>query len=251
MKFLEAQMVGAPASQQGLWVRIPLRGICAGIPLAQNLFHDLSQSLYRTGQLVADLLGIGLSGWNRKNNRGERNVISPLTPQRIAALGTTIADAALELETALRELSVEADAQLAAAAEAFVAAHAPTVGGPPHERLMVDYVDARKTLVEAAIAASNIAERTERATTLRAKCDWWRDPQGRQISGDMSAVCSRHKHPGTLWIEANRDKLPPNTWLAVNADGIVAQDTNRDNVVARLRELGLDDTDVMFEFVNG
>ena len=110
------------------------------------------------------------------------------TPDRIAQLGTTIADATEELERIFRELSTEADAQLALAAAGFLAQHGNAETNNP---LLASYAAARKRLHDAGVASSNIAELTGRSSTVRGQCAWWdRLMATRQQGNDIRSVCS-------------------------------------------------------------
>lgn len=114
-------------------------------------------------------------------------MIDNTTPDRIAALGATIASAAEEMERTFRELSTVADAQLAAAAAAFIAEHGDTSKGP----LYASYAEAHAALLKASVAAANIRELGQRSTTLRSKCGWWTGLNGRgQQAGDIRHVCA-------------------------------------------------------------
>lgn len=111
------------------------------------------------------------------------------TPDRIAQLGTTIADATAELEQLFRALSAEADAQLAQAAQAFLEQH----GNPTdtNRTLLASYVEARGRLLAASVAAGNIADLSKRSTTARHQGAWWGSLMGsRSVANDVRAVCS-------------------------------------------------------------
>lgn len=109
------------------------------------------------------------------------------TPDRIAELGTTIANAAEEMERIFRELSKEADAQLALAAQGFLEQHGNDATRNP---LLAGYAEARARLLKASVAAGNIAELQGRGTTLRSKCSWWSGlMDSRQQAGDIRLVC--------------------------------------------------------------
>lgn len=119
-------------------------------------------------------------------------MIDNTTTERIAQLGATIASSSEELERLFRDLSAEADGQLAAAAAAFVAEHGDTSKGP----LFASYADAHAALLKAAVAASNIREMAARATTLRSKCTWWSGVCGRgQMGNDIRHVCQTATPP--------------------------------------------------------
>lgn len=99
-------------------------------------------------------------------------MINDKTQNRMAELGAIIANASEELAQLLREVSEEADNQMAAAAAAFVAEHGKDNGGVSN-RIMASYRDAHRKLLDASVHASNIHEMAERANTLRHKCEWW------------------------------------------------------------------------------
>ena len=100
-------------------------------------------------------------------------MINENTQNRVAELGEIIANASEELAQLLRDISTEADEQLAAAAAMYVAEHGKDNGGIAN-RLMSSYRQAHRGLLDASVNASNIQEMAERANTLRSKCDWWK-----------------------------------------------------------------------------
>lgn len=122
-------------------------------------------------------------------------MIDHKTPARIQELGDQIAAAALELEQIYRDLSTEADAKMAVAAQAFLTAHAD------RQPLHATYRAAHDGLLHASIAASNIRETAERAVTLRSRSTPWGGQQSRQHIKDLTLVCGQD--PATVNLQAH------------------------------------------------
>jgi hypothetical protein len=57
------------------------------------------------------------------------------------------------------------------------------------------------------------------------------------------------RHPGSNWIEAHRNSLPDNQWVAANAAGAVAMDPTIDGLMGQLRAKDLHPADVAIAFV--
>ncbi len=112
-------------------------------------------------------------------------MINDKTQNRMAELGEIIANASEELAQLLREVSEEADKQLAAASAEFLAEHGKDNGGVSN-RLMASYREAHRKLLDASVHASNIHEMAERANTLRHKCDWWKVLSGLKNADDRT-----------------------------------------------------------------
>ena len=193
-------------------------------------------------------------------------MITDKSPDRIAQLGQTIADAAGELETIFLELEREADAQLAAAAGNFIIEHARL--RPVH----ASNADSKVALLKAAVAASNITDLVLRSTTLRAKCDWWRNvlSGSRQQAEDVRRVCAQtpkvwrddapsapvddapaenERHPGSVWIDEHYGELPVGEWVAAGKDGLVAHDPSPETLNTRVADAGLTPDKVAIAYI--
>lgn len=112
-------------------------------------------------------------------------MINDKTAARILELGQNLWAAGDELNRVFGELSSEADAQLAATAQAFVTQYATNNSPVWHA-----YVDAHKALLKAAVAAANIRDMAERANSLSGKTAFWANIGGRgQVPSDIRHVC--------------------------------------------------------------
>lgn len=45
------------------------------------------------------------------------------------------------------------------------------------------------------------------------------------------------QHPGSVWIDNNREKLKNNFWVAANESGLVADDKTMDGLVEKLNNI--------------
>jgi hypothetical protein len=119
------------------------------------------------------------------------SIINQGTPSRVQELGRTLWSAAEELERIFRELSAEADGQLAIAAAAFVEAQ------KNRQPVFKPYIDARRELTRAAAAASNIDGLQNQTTSLRGSCAFWAnmaesmDRHRGRHNDEITAVCER------------------------------------------------------------
>ena len=119
------------------------------------------------------------------------SIITQSTPTRVQELGRTLWSAAEELEIIFRELSAEADGQLAIAAAAFVEAQ------KDRQPVFKPYVDARRELTRAAAAASNIDGLKGQTTSLRASCAFWAnmaesmDKHRGRHNDEITTVCEK------------------------------------------------------------
>ncbi|MGD9681075.1 MAG: hypothetical protein AB7W16_07825 [Candidatus Obscuribacterales bacterium] len=103
---------------------------------------------------------------------------------RINELGAIIANSAEEIERLIRQLSRDADAVMAETAARFLELHQSGV-----KPIMADYHNAHERLVKAAIAASNMREKANRASTLRHRCGPWADGgSSRQERSDIEFI---------------------------------------------------------------
>lgn len=57
------------------------------------------------------------------------------------------------------------------------------------------------------------------------------------------------KHPGSLWLDDNRDNLPNNEWAAAGKDGLVATDPTIDGLNKKVTELGVRLEDICIAFI--
>jgi hypothetical protein len=56
-------------------------------------------------------------------------------------------------------------------------------------------------------------------------------------------------HPGSIWMDQNWTSLSPGLWVATNASGVVAEDSDYDQMVATVRRLGISLSDVTIVLV--
>ncbi|MCA9802521.1 MAG: hypothetical protein KC777_11180 [Cyanobacteria bacterium HKST-UBA02] len=114
------------------------------------------------------------------------NTTDEKTIARINELGTIIANSADEIERLIRQLSQDADAVMAETAARFLELHQAGV-----KPIMADYHNAHERLVKAAIAASNMREKANRAGTLRSRCGPWAEGGcSRQERSDIEFILS-------------------------------------------------------------
>lgn len=57
------------------------------------------------------------------------------------------------------------------------------------------------------------------------------------------------RHPGSVWIDNNRARLPDNEWVAADDSGLVANDPSIDRLIAKIRDKDLDPADVAIAFI--
>lgn len=56
-------------------------------------------------------------------------------------------------------------------------------------------------------------------------------------------------HPGSLWINQNRNSLPNDEWVAANANGLVDHDPNITVLMNRLKARGITYDSVALAFI--
>ncbi len=115
-------------------------------------------------------------------------MINRTTPEELIELGKTIIAASQRLEELLIDVSKQADAEFAAQSHAFIIEHAKT---GENRRIRADYSRAHANAIAAGVAASNLRDLADRASTLRQKCAWWNMDGQRQVMAELKLICDQ------------------------------------------------------------
>jgi hypothetical protein len=120
-------------------------------------------------------------------------MIDKQTPERIAKLGQTIAEASHELDRTLLQLAAQADAELAAAAQMFILEHAKPIvvkpGEPPLPDVTPAYLAAQEALRKAVLRATNLRKLGKSSEKFKASCQRLRQRTGQTQSKSIKTVC--------------------------------------------------------------
>ena len=69
------------------------------------------------------------------------------------------------------------------------------------------------------------------------------------ITRTRTRVPNYKRHPGSEWIDAHRDNLPNDHWVAANAGGRIAVDPTIDGLMGQLRLKDIDPAEVVIAFI--
>jgi len=186
--------------------------------------------------------------------------------QNIFELGRTLTNTANQLRAQFYALQLEADAQLALAAQQFL-----DVYNNVNQQQQSDlrYSQAHQNLAKATATATHIRDLAERSQSLDSKCAWWGNATnigkqtehvrtvvaGAETEGPMAMRTrllrlGNNTYPGAFQLNREFAQLPANEWVAADCQRILAHDSDRSVVMAKLSELGVSPQRVTLVFAS-